>query len=201
MATLQPDPNIVAKAIARLTDLYRTKPNVRALVETLAERFAAEDAVECELYRTQWISTATGPLLTAIGELVGEPRLGRADDLYRVWIQARVRINRTQGTIPDSYHLIRLVAGKDAQIIYTPEYPAAYVLEVNGGTPVDPNEMYKLLDAVRPAGVGMSLIYTPYEDPATLFTLADADVLITDDPDKGLADPAQTIGGKFRKVL
>lgn len=199
MTTLYPDPDIVAKAIARLTDLYRTKPHVRALTETLAERFATEDAIEYELYLAQWISTASGALLNAVGELVGEPRLGRSDDLYRLWIQARVRINRTQGTAADSYHLIRLIAGTATDVHYLPMPPAAYTIEVNG-TDVDAHEMYKLLDAVRPAGVQMNLIYTPDSDLTTLFTFSET-ATVTTDPIKGFSDTAQVTGGRFRGVL
>lgn len=198
MTTLLPDPDIVPKAVARLTDLYRNKPHVRALVETLAERFATEDAVECELYRAQWISTAEGSLLTAVGELVGEPRLGRSDELYRLWIQARVRINRTQGTIPDSYHLIRLIAGDSAQITYLPLYPAAYSIEVNG-TDVDPTELYKLLDAVRPAGVQMNL--TVNASLTDLFAFSDTETVTPNDPEHGFANPSQTTGGHWQGVL
>lgn len=200
MATLYPDPRIVAKAIARLTDLYRTQPVVRALVETLAERFQHEDSVECELYRAQWIDTAQGSLLNAIGELVGEPRLGRSDTLYRLWIKARVRINRTQGTIADSYHLIRLIAGDNVDITYRPQHPAAYTIEVNGAD-VDAAEMYKLLDAVRPAGVGMNLLHTPDEDLTTVFTLSDTDELTTGDSLKGFSDTDQLTGGRLRGIL
>lgn len=197
MTTLLPDPNIVAKAIARLTDLYRTKRNVRALVETLAERFAAEDLVDYELYQAQWISTANGALLDAVGELVGEPRLGRSDELYRLWIQARIRINRTQGTIPDSYHLIRLVTGPGVEITYTPLYPAAYTIELNG-TDVDPTELYKLLDAVRPAGVQMNL--TVNADRTKLFTFSDTDTVTPNDTDRGFGNPSQTIGGHWQGI-
>ena len=200
MTTLAGDPDVVAKAIARLTDLYRTKPRVRALVTTLAERFQTEDSVDLSLYLNQWIGTASAGLLNAIGELVGEPRLGRSDDLYRLWIRARIRINRTQGTVADSYHLVRLIAGQDIDVIYTPTPPAAYTIEVNG-TDINPTELYNLLDAVRPAGVEMRLLYTPV-DTANIFTLSTTDTLVPSDFDKGFGAAANPlVGGRLRGVI
>jgi hypothetical protein len=201
MTTLVADDTIVESAVARLTDLYRNKAVERALVETLAERFAHEDEVELELYTKQWIDAAEGALLDAAGELVGEPRQGRSDDLYRLWIRARVRINRTQGKIRDSYHLVRLIAGEDVTVHYIPTPPAAYIVTVDD-TDVDPAELFKLLNAVRPAGVRMSLEYSPDQDLETLFTLSETGSTITGDNDKGLGDVGDPdVGGRLRGVL
>lgn len=201
MTTLAVDPNVVTDAVARLTDLYRNKKVVRALTETCAERVAAEESVDIELYSKQWMDDATGELLDAVGEVVGEPRLGRSDDLYRLWIRARVRINRTQGKIADSYHLVRLIAGQDVLVHYTPTPPAAYRMDVEG-TDVDASELYRLLDAVRPAGVRMNLFYSPEEDLTEVFTLSASGALDTGDSDKGLGDSGNpAVGGKLRGVL
>ena len=201
MTTLGADPNIVGDAVARLTDLYRDKPVTRALAEVLAERFAHEDEVELELYERQWLDSATGELLDACGEVVGEPRSGRSDDLFRVWIRARIRINRTQGKISDSYRLVRLIAGGGATVRYEPTPPAAYLMHVEG-TDVDPIELYKLLDAVRPAGVQMNLVYTPNGETENIFTLSDTGSTESGDSDEGLGDSGNpAVGGRLRGVL
>lgn len=201
MSTLVTDPNVVSDAVARLTDIYRTKTVVRALAETLAERYAAEEAVELELYTQQWIENAAGDLLDALGEIVGEPRLGRSDTLYRLWIRARVRINRSEGKITDSYFLVRLIAGQAVTVHYTTAYPAGYRVDVDE-TAVDALELFKLLDAVRPAGVRMNLFYSPEEDTTTVFTLSGTSSLVTGDSDKGFGDTGNpAVGGKLRGVL
>lgn len=201
MSTLVADPDIVSDAVARLTDIFRDKPVIRALTETAVGRFVSEEAVELELYTQQWIENAEGDLLDALGEIVGEPRYGRSDGLYRLWIRARVRINRSDGKIADSYFLVRLIAGQDVTVHYTPEVLAAYSISVDG-TDVDALEIYKLLDAVRPAGVRMNLEYSPDEDVTTLFTFSDTGSTITGDTNKGFGDSGNpAVGGRLRGVL
>lgn len=201
MTTLVENPTVVDDAVARLTDMFRNKPVVRALTETIAERFAAEELVDLDVYVSQWIDAASGDLLDAAGAIVGEPRLGRADDLYRLWIKARVRINRTNGQIRDSYHLVRLIAGEGVTVHYTPTPPAAYIISVDD-TDVDAHELFKLLDAVRPAGVRMNLDYDPGNDTTTQFTYAPTGTIVHGDNDKGYGDSSNpTTGGRYRGVL
>lgn len=198
MTTLVADPNVVTDALARLTDMYRDKPNMRALVELFAERFAAEEAVDVELYSRQWLDDATGDLLDALGEIVGEARAGRGDELYKLWIRARIYINRSNGRIADSYFLVRLIA-PDASVHYTPQYPAGYRITV-AGTTVDALELLKLLKAVKPAGVRMNLFYSP-ADVTNVFTFASGSTMESSNS-KGfgsVAHPGQ--GGKLRTVL
>jgi hypothetical protein len=201
VTTLVLDTAVEADAVARLTDMYRGQPVILAITQALAQRWAAYEAVLVELYSEQWIDTADGDLLDALGEIVGESRLGRADDLYRLWIRARIRINRTQGKIIDSYDLVRLIAGRDVTVRYLSTPPAAYGVDVDD-TDVDPAELYKLLDAVRPAGVRMRLFYSPDEDTSNLFTLSTWDAFQHGEVDTGLgtvADP--DVGGRLRGVL
>lgn len=201
MSTLVEDPDVVAEAAARLTDMFRNQPVVRALTETLAERVATEEAVDLSIYTEQWIDTADGDLLDALGSIVGEPRYGRADELYRLWVRARVRINRSEGKIADSYFLVRLIAGQEVTVHYAAFPPAAYTMSVDG-TDVDALELYKLLDAVRPAGVQMNLIYDPGNALETQFTYSDTSSLLTGDDDKGYADATSPgTGGRYRGVL
>jgi hypothetical protein len=201
VSTLAADPTIVDAAVARLTDMYRDKAVVLALTQTLAERFAAEDTLELDLYTNQWLDTATGELLDALGEIVGEPRYGRADDLYRVWLSARIWINRSSGTISDSYHLVRLIAGPDVAALYIPSGDAAYIFDV-GNTDIEAGELYKLLDAVRPAGVRMDLHYSTTPDTSINFTLSSSSAFTQGDDVQGFADAtAPGTGGILRGAL
>ena len=198
MTTLVADPDIVSDAVARLTDDYRDKPVMRALAETLAERFAAEDEVELELYTQQWIDNAEGELLDAIGEIVGEPRLGRDDDKYRLHLRARVLINRSNGKISDTTKIAKLILNPEAVFLYVPEPPAAYVVRVTDMT-VDASDVVGILRQVTPAGVGFRLEYS--EDTTTAFMFAPDDTPEQIDADHGFADNAQTTGGEFADAV
>lgn len=201
MSTLTEDPDVVSNAVARLTDYRRNKPVIRALATVLARRAAAVEAVALDFYTARWLDNAEGELLNAAGEVVGEPRLGRADDLYRLWIKARIRINRSEGKIADSYHLVRLIAGQDVIVRYVEQAPAGYRVHVDG-TAVDAHELFKLLSAVKPAGVRMNLFYAPELDVTNVFTLSATSSIDAGDSDKGFGDTGNpAVGGKLRGVL
>lgn len=192
MSTLALDTAVEADAVARLTDMYRGQPVILAITKVLSRRWAAYEAVLVELYSEQWIDTADGDLLDALGEIVGEPRLGRADELYRRWIRARVLINRAQGRVSDTVKILKLILESDVDFEYVPEYPAAYSVKLTNFDG-DEDEVFRILDTVRPAGVGFHLEYV--DDVESTFTLDADDSPETLDTDLGLADDGQTTGG------
>lgn len=106
------------------------------------------------------IPTATGATLDLLGKIVGEPRQGRTNDVYRVWISAKIRANRSSGTIEDIIDVFRILTG-GVGIVNVVEYPPArIVVKVNGYNVIYPNDYLAILRLIRKAGVGYQLEYS-----------------------------------------
>lgn len=110
-------------AIGRLTSQYDDATNLRDLVGLFADRYQGLENVSFDLLTKRFIDGAEGVQLDELGEIVGEPRLGRSDRVYRSAIRLRVILNSAGGE-PES--VIRFVReGFDAEIVaYTEIYPA-----------------------------------------------------------------------------
>lgn len=76
----------------------------------------AEDALASMLVNRS-VDTAVGAQLDLVGKIVGQARAGLDDDTYRRYIRARIRANKSNGTIEDLIIVTRLVVGDDAATI------------------------------------------------------------------------------------
>jgi hypothetical protein len=141
------------RAVARLTQQFRdgvSVPNlVRALTGGLQE---IEDAVHA-IRASRAIGVATGAQLDLIGRIVGQPREGRVDDVYRIWLRARVRVNRGSGTPEDLLSVFASVTQGSTAIVLEEQFPAGFVLRVGSTSIIDPAELAALLRLARVAGV------------------------------------------------
>jgi hypothetical protein len=126
------------------------------------------------LYTERWPDVAVGAQLDNLGEIVGQPREGRTDDVYRLWLQARILVNRSTGKADDTLTLLALIAGdSDFDLIeYPPAAYAVYAFDLG----VDEQAVFDLVKLVKPAGVRMILVYS--ESPAE-------DLFRYDTPGKG----------------
>lgn len=145
----------VEQGLDRLLERFKGRPKLEALLRVLLARVQHLDDVIWDLYVGFWIDTAIGAQLDALGNIVGEPRLGRADALYRLYIRARIRINRANGKVSDTLQVARLIIEPTATLEYIPEYPAAYRVRVTG-TMVSAANIERILVQVKPAGVGLT---------------------------------------------
>ena len=84
-------------AIGRLTSQYDDATNLRDLVGLFADRYQGLENVSFELLKKRFIDGAEGVQLDELGEIVGEPRLGRSDRVYRSAIRLRVILNSAGG--------------------------------------------------------------------------------------------------------
>jgi len=153
--------NYVDRDKDRLTSKYQ-KPKLRALVGALSTRKQeAENAFWLLLSRMN-LETATGDLLTKIGKMVGEARLGRNDDDLRVAVRLRIRVNRSNGRAVDLIAIARLAAVNGTTPHYAESYPAGWSIEI-ANLP-GPNAVAKLLGEAKAAGTSGHLVYTPDDD-------------------------------------
>ena len=104
------------------------------------------------------------------GEIVGAEREGMEDDLYRVFLLARIRVNISQGTPDDVTAIARLLAEDQGPAHLTPIFPAGFMVAVHRpSTRMSSAQIARLkewLNQLLPAGVEMVAVV---ESPAIPF--------------------------------
>jgi hypothetical protein len=149
----------VTQGLDRVLEQWRDSPRVLALLAILLLRTQAAEDVIWDLYTGVWLDNSVGTQLDNLGAIVGEPRMGRQDDDYRIWVRVRIAINRANGRVYDTLFVAQLAAQSDPSpddviAVYTPEYPAAYRVDFTS-TSIGASVWKAILDQVRPAGVGL----------------------------------------------
>jgi hypothetical protein len=150
-----------AQAKARLLQQYKeaSAPGVQELVEVLGfEVQDLEDALFQIIDETK-LSAAIGVNLEHLGDIVGQPRNGMEDETYWLWIQARIRANRSSGSIDEILAIFMLI-NEGASFQFVEYFPAAFALKVDGIVVAAPLQQAAILRASRKAGVGGALWYS-----------------------------------------
>jgi hypothetical protein len=167
---MQPITDHAGRAVARLATQLRGKPKMQTLVRALARQAQEiEDAAWPILLET--VETAAGVQLDKLGRLVGQARSGRTDAGFRLWIRARVLLNRSSGTPEQILTLFTtLTAGSAARVVNEEQYPAGFVLRALG--PLDePRALADVLHAAKLGGVRAILEHL-HTQPAAAFSFA-----------------------------
>jgi len=165
-------------AVALLTDRYR-QPKISALLAAWTAEVQALELAYWDLLTKRSPATAQGAVLDLLGKIVGQPREGRTDEQYRVWISARVLVNQSSGL---SRQLIALAA-KLCQVPIRIEdhYPAAFTIHAMG--PVvgaDGVEIAQLIVLAKAAGV--QAFFHWYDDSTTAFRFSVSGDSVYDSP-------------------
>lgn len=110
----------VADATGRLLEQYKNAPNVKALIEVLAQRAQAiEDAVN-SVDSGRRLANAEGQQLDGIGELVGQPRNGLDDPTYRIFLYGAIAKNNSNGTLGTVESIAMVLFQAAAIFVQTP---------------------------------------------------------------------------------
>lgn len=106
----------VTEALALLLEQFKNKTNIEGLLSShIGEIQSAENAA----YDTSYYSildNATGAQLDRLGKLVGEDRKSTDDDVYRIFIQVRIAINKSNGRTEEIYNILSLINSDTYQI-------------------------------------------------------------------------------------
>ena len=192
MSDLLPQIDHIQQGLSRVISQYRNKPKWMILWACYLQQVQyVEDAVHAVV--AIWrLDTATGWRLDVLGSLVGQPRIGETDAIYRTYIQARIRANRSRGRIADLTGIADLLI---------PGYVYDDTLGVTGGdvrfryysetaNQAEMQAVLALLQRAAPAGVRVWLEWSASADDAFLLAAAsDA----TDDEPNGFCNTAETL--------
>lgn len=212
MAGIGKNAKHVETALDLFTDQFRDKTNVAgvttsivngvqaledAIWETLTERLLVDESgtVIADVPATPegagniTLEDATNAQLDTIGALVGEERLNRSDPQYAAAIRLRNRANQSNGKPNDLQTIAVLGAtAPGVEIDYNEVWPAGVNISI---IPLETgNEVGRLLEDAAPAGVAVTLIYSP---DTTGETIRWGSSVGTASRGYGFADTADTI--------
>lgn len=173
------------------------QPRFTALLASYLDEIQQLEDALWSVYLSSSVAYATGDALDMLGALVGQPRAGRSDADYRLWITARIRLNHSSGRPRDIYGILRAIFPATVTIELTEYPPAAFTIALaNVGTLATSQQLGELMHEAKAAGVNVDGTLSPV-DPALAFTLGDAAAAPQIDANRGLADETQTTGGQL----
>jgi hypothetical protein len=174
------DSDHVSRGVARLIDRYR-KPRTSALLESwLAEVQEVEDAL-WQLLVERSLETAVGDQLDVLGRIVGQPREGRDDETYRLWISARQMVLRSSGTTTQLLAIARKLVGATGVVRLEEYFPAAFVIRLEASIRLSIGyQIAYMLRQAKPAGVLFQMTWP--DIGGSSFRFAPADVPVPDSP-------------------
>lgn len=157
-----------AQAFARLAEQYKGSVSFTGLVAiATAEHQTLEQVLWDQFVET--VDSAAGASLDVMGKVVGQPREGRDDATYRVWVKARVKVNRSGGTGADLVSIFTaLCPGLTVRL--EEHYPAAFVLRLSGLAVTNAGVLGSILRLTKAGGV-RAVLETTNDLPVTTFTL------------------------------
>lgn len=149
--------NLAQEAVELLPDVLR-QPRLESFVTVVTRRHQlVEDALKT-LQEGWWLVNLEGVQLDGLGELLASPRLALGDAEYELRLKARILQIRGNAT-PDD--LLRLMATLQPTLQHQllEYFPAALEMRTSGGPLPMASVHAELLQASRPAGVQLALVY------------------------------------------
>lgn len=162
-AGVEYDSEIVEQAKSRLLYQYQKKPRMERFLSALMRPLQEVRKASWDVFTLTNVETAEGDALDTLGDIVGEPRRDRLDDVYRRWIRARIRANRSDGKASDLYAVLGLLYPEYAARI-TDRFPNAVDLELLGAIDDLAGDINRLVQDARAAGHQIEFIYAPEAD-------------------------------------
>jgi hypothetical protein len=150
------------RAAALLTEQFKGQPAIVAVLKSWSGQVQGLEDSAYETLLQRALDTATGISLDLLGGIVGQPRGGRSDAQYRLWIAGRVLVNKSRGKAPQ---LIAIAAKLcNGPVRLREYYPAAFTIYCDRViTGSDGVEIAKLLKIAKAAGVRMHFVW--YDSP------------------------------------
>jgi hypothetical protein len=153
----------VDEAIANLIEQFKNKPVIAGYLTAWVNQIQDLEDAAFDTLVGRLFPYAEGAQLDGIGRIVGEDRGGRTDIVYREALNARVLINKCEGTPEQIIEIFELLTNQEVELLEY--YPAALELTIPNYVNLDefnPARMSGYLNGVKPAGVLAHLVYHPF---------------------------------------
>lgn len=149
-----------AEGKVRLLFRYRNKPRLEAVLCTLTDQLSELEVAARDVWVGRQLDTAVGVQLDGIGDIVGEPRKGRTDEVYRIFLRVRILVNRSDGKVEQLYAILVQAFGAVPMAI-TEHYPASLqVVLYEAIGDVLPGDFVMYLRQAKGGGVRLEFSYT-----------------------------------------
>lgn len=159
-------PNHVEKGLDLVLSQYRNRPIFLAWLASYLRQVQLLEDATYDVIVSRFLDRATNAQLELIGKIVGEPRLGRDDDLYRIFVAARIRINRSFGRYRDVLDVYNIISSTPKILVEMA--PARLFLQLLDVPSIDPVLILGMLRDTKAGGVGLSMI-SPTAAPSKQF--------------------------------
>lgn len=165
----------VAVGLKLLIEQFRNTTTLPKFLAVYLRRFQDLENVTWDVINKRLLGVAVGNQLDMLGDLVGEPRLGRNDTDYRSAVTLRIRVNRSQGRAEDVIDVADLASAETAS--YYEYDPAGFAVEIYNAT--SPLVVARMLYATKAVGTGGALVFTNWATTADIFKFDSASFPIT----------------------
>jgi len=159
--TLSKKPNLVEEGVSRLVSDFRTaeKPVITGILRTWLRAVKRLDDLAIDVIYAHILGTAVGVQLETIGKLLNEPRLGRLDAAYRLFLGSLIRAQTSRGRTLDTFEILELVLGAGDFSFEEPGYNS-YAIEMVGYSSSVAETLQRLLRLAKPAGFNLVIFST-----------------------------------------
>jgi hypothetical protein len=197
--TLAHDTTVITQGL--LLPIYDVRrPLFNGLLSSYLDQIQQLEDAAWSVYIGTMLPSATGDALDMLGALVGQPRGGRDDATYKLWITARVRLASSSGTPVDLLAIVRAVLPLTITITLIEYFPADVAIDMAGAIDAQTAlQIGEMLQQAKAAGVRIDLISSP-SAAGENFSFGSAASTPDIDVNRGFADAAQTTGGKLTGV-
>lgn len=190
------------QATDRLLGQFHNKPIIEAWIESYCRELDEVRQVLLDLQVLRLLDNAFGVQLDGLGDIVGQKRGGKVDDVYRQFIRARILANRSNGEGDEIYAVLEtfLPDGSVLRLDETP--PASFTMhdETPGGFTSDPADVLFFLQLMKLGGVRVNFLFS-LQDPSNTFTFSSQSGVKEASATQGWGNVAQTTGGHLAGVV
>ncbi len=164
------DTTISADAAGNLIDKYKKRTKFKAWLKSYTDRVQEGETDAQDLIDILNIDDATGVFLDVLGAIVGQKRTDVDDEVYRISVKARIRINISHGTEDDIQELAFLLFAATTDWFTRDVYPNEIRLNVNDSASGTENTIAALIKQACAAAKRFRLEYSA-ESRVNMFTL------------------------------
>lgn len=199
--TIITNTDYVLEALNLLLEQFKDKENIEDLLSSFIQQIQLGEDVTFDLYSERLLDTAIGAQLDVLGTIVGQDREWSNDEEYRIYIKARIAINRSNGKAEELINIFNLVWGSTYTYEVIDTGNASISIELRDSVPTSvANIVLDLAIDAKAGGVKIQIIWNPDPD-SDQFILSTQSGAIDTDTARGFANVAQTQGGKLSGVI
>ena len=145
----------VQEGVELLLHQWEDSPNIQGLLKSYTENLQLVEGALFQLLNERGLATAIGEQLDVLGRIVGEDRIGKSDEPYRVALVGRATANNSDGSTEDVMRTLKAITQAD-NISFFEHYPASVHYYADSGVS---NGIVDALDRASSAGVSTRVLY------------------------------------------